>query len=158
MFELMTRYFWAVAIVVTGIHAARIKARSTQHIRQNPELAHGYATLIRGYLISMNIPWVVMGIGCMIGGVPTVMHYFRPQDGDPYVLAWFASMLLLSIAGTYWLLLGDGAEMLVKHPGVFNRDVSSPTMVKLLWCACLAAGIFGVIMMWMEDMPLPRTH
>lgn len=158
MFEIMTRYFWAVAILVTGVNVAILKARSTRHIQANPELADGYATLIRGYLIWMNIPWIVMGIGCTVGGVPTVMHYFRPQDGDPYVLAWFASVFLLWIAGTYWLLFRGGAEMLVKHPGAFRTNISSPTVVKLLWFACLAGGVFGVIMMWTQDIPLPPTR
>ena len=158
MFEIMTRYFCAVAIVVTGVNVAILKVRSTRLIHENPELADGYATLIRGYLIWMNIPWIVMGIGCTVGGVPTVMHYFRPQDGDPYVLAWFASVFLLWIAGTYWLLFRGGADMLVKHPGVFNPNISSPIMVKLLWFTCLAGGVFGVIMMWTQDISLPPTR
>ena len=158
MFEIMTQYFWAVAIVVTGINVAILKARSTRHIQANPELAAGYATLIRGYLIWMNIPWIVMGIGCTVGGVPTVLHFFRPQDGNPYVLAWFVSVFLLWIAGTYWLLFRGGAEMLVKHPGAFNTNISSPTAVKLLWFACLAGGVFGVIMMWTQNIQLPPTR
>lgn len=158
MFEIMSRYFWAVAIVVTGINVAIFKARSTRHIQENPELAEGYATLLRGYLIWLNIPWIVMGIGCTVGGIPTVWHYFRPQDGNPYVLAWFASVFMLWIAGTYWLLFRGGAEMLVKHPGAFNINTSNPTMVKLFWFLCLAGGVFGVIMMWTLDIPLPPTR
>ena len=163
MFEIMSRYFWIVAIVVTGVNVAVFKARSARYVHAKPELAEGYATLIRGYLIWMNVPWVVMGFGCTVGGIPTVWHYFRPQDGNPYVLAWFASVFLLWIAGTYWLFLKGGAETLVKHPGAIHvhapftksRDISSSLAIKLLWCACLLGGILGVAMMWSQDIPLP---
>ncbi len=154
MIEIFSRYFWAICIVVTGINVIIFKVRSSRHIQDNPELAEGYATLFRGYLTWVNLPWVVMGIGCTVGGVPTVWHYFRPQDGNPYVLAWFASVFLLWITGTYWLFFRDGAEMLVKHPGAFNANISNPTMVKVFWFLGLAGGVFGVIMMWTMDIPL----
>ena len=158
MFEIMTRYFWVVAIIVTGIQVAVFKARSIRHIQANPELSKGYATIIRGYLIWMNIPWIVMGIGCTVGGVPGVWHYFRPRDGNPYVLAWFASVFLLWIAGTYWLLFRGGAEMLAKHPGAFSPNIIGPIVFKLIWFACLAGGILAMILLWTLDIPLPPTR
>jgi len=158
MFEIVSRYAWALFILVTFANVAIYKARSIGHIRANPELAEGYARLLRGYLIWMNIPWVVMGIGCSVGQVPDVWHYFRPRDGNPYVLAWFASVFALWIAGTYWLLFRGGAEMLVKHPGAFGIKRLSPIMVKLYWFACLGGGILAVIMMWTRDIPLPPSR
>ena len=155
MFEIISQYFWAVAIVVTCINVAIFKVRSTRHIQANPKLAKGYSKLLRGYIIWMNIPWVVMGIGCTVGEIPTFWHYFRPKDGNPYVLAWFASVFLLWIVGTYWLLFRDGADMLAKHPGAFNMKTSNPTMIKLFWFLSLAGGVFGMIMMWTLDIPVP---
>ncbi|MDA2924136.1 hypothetical protein MYX65_05680 [Acidobacteria bacterium AH-259-L09] len=154
VFYFVSRYFWLIAIVVTSINVAIFKQRSRNHIPENPELAEGYARLFRGYLTWLNAPWVIMGIGSTVGGVPSVWHYFRPKDGDPYVLAWFASVFLLWILGTYWLFFKGGAEMLVKHPGAIIT-ASSPALVKLFWVLCLAAGVFAVIMMLTHDLPLP---
>lgn len=100
MFDLLTTYFWVVAIILTSVNVASFKRRSRVQVQEKPELEHGYATLLRRYLIFLNLPWVVMGIGCTIGGVPSLLHYFRPTDGNPYVLAWFASIFLLWITGT----------------------------------------------------------
>ncbi|MGD9366823.1 MAG: hypothetical protein PVH87_14070 [Desulfobacteraceae bacterium] len=81
----------------------------------------------------MNIPWIVMGFGCTVGGVPSVWHYFRPSDGNPFVLAWFGSVFFLWIAGTIWLFFQNGAETLAKHPGAIEfrigfkrKEVSNP--------------------------------
>lgn len=158
MFEIISRHFWAVAILVTSINVAILKARSARHIRANPELAEGYAILLRGYLIWMNIPWIVMGVGCTVGGVPTVWHYFRPRDGNPYVLAWFASVFIVWIAVTCWIIFRGGAELLVKHPGALNMNTTSPTMVKLFWLLSLAAGIVAVVVMCTRDIQLPPTR
>ncbi len=155
MFEIISRFFWVLAIFVTLLNVAIFKARSLRHIKNNPELREGYGKLLRGYVVWLNIPWIVMGIGCTLGAVPTIWHYFRPSDGNPYVLAWFGSVFLLWTLGSYWLLLRGGAEMLVKHPGAFTTDISSPTIIKLIWLACLSGGVAGIIFMWNMNIPIP---
>ncbi len=162
MFEIITNNFWIVLIVVTCANAVYFKKRSQANIDADSSLSEGYSKLFKGYLIWMNIPWVVMGVGCTVGGVPSVWHYFNPQDGNPYVLAWFGSVFLLWILGTYWVFLKGGAETLVRHPGIikFNsplgsKDITSPLMIKLLWCVCLLGGIFGVVFMWIQTTPTP---
>ena len=163
MFEIMTKYFWVVAIIGTCANAFFYKMRSQEFIKADPSLADGYSKLIKGFLIWLNIPWIVMGIGCTIGGVPSVFHFFNPQEGNPFVLAWFGSVFILWILGSYWIFLKGGAKTLVKYPGAIqahspfskSKDLSSPAAIKLFWCACLFGGIFGVYMMWTQQIPMP---
>lgn len=155
MFAILFKYSWVMFIVVTCINAAIYKIRSKSHVDANPDLAAGYAKLIKGYLLWLNIPWVIMGVGCTIGGLPSAFHFFNPQDGNPFVLAWFGSIFMLWILGTYWLFFKKGAEALVKYPGALNHDISSPLVLKLLWCVCLLGGIAGVVMMWTQITPTP---
>jgi len=63
LFKFISKYFWLVAIVFTGINCFTFKRRSKKHIKENPELAKGYSILFRGYLFWMNVPWIMMGIG-----------------------------------------------------------------------------------------------
>ncbi len=164
MFELWIKYFWVIAIIGTCANAFFYRHRSQEYIKDNPELAEGYSSLFKGYLIWMNIPWVVMGIGSTIGGVPSILHYFNPQDGNPYVLAWFGSIFLLWTLGFYWIFFKGGAETLVKYPGAVqfhspmtkNKNLTNPTHIKLFWCVCLLGGIFGVVMMWTQNIPIPK--
>jgi len=154
-FFVISKWFWAICITVTFANAAIFRARAKKHIQQNPEMEEGYQKIIKGFVTWGNIPWIVMGIGCVMGGVPSVFHFFRPRDGNPYVLAFFASVFLIWIMGTYWLLFQGGAKMLVKHPGLLNVDCKSPTMLKIFWFLCLAGGVFAVIMMFTQDIPVP---
>lgn len=124
-------------------------------------LVEGYAVLLKGYLIWMNLPWVVMGIGCTVGGVPTVLHFFRPRDGNPFVLAWYCTVFIIWAGGTFWLFLRNGAEELARHPGLIEfrygfkkKDIASPVLIKVLWLVMLAGGIIAFVAVWTHDIPV----
>jgi hypothetical protein len=158
LFVILTKWFWAVCIAVTFVNAAIFRARASQHIRANPELSEGYRTLINGFVTWGNLPWLVMGIGCVFGGVPSVFNYFRPRDGNPYVLSFLASVVLVWVLGTYWIILRDGAAMLVKYPGLLNINLKSRRAVMIYWFLGLAGGVAGIIIMFSRDIPLPQFH
>jgi hypothetical protein len=162
-FVLISEYFWVIAIIVTFINWAMFRKRAKKHIDENPELKEGYEALFWGYIVWMNIPWVVMGIGCTVGGVSSVWHYFRPRDGNPYVLAWFASVFLLWVSSTFWLLFRGGAEKLIRHPGAMefrygfkSKDITNPTLIKSLWLLALIGGVIAAVAMWSMDIPIPN--
>jgi len=144
-------------IAATLANALIFRSRGSKQAQGRPELEAGYRSIAIGYATWGNLPWVVMGIGCVFGGVPSVFHYFRPRDGNPFVLAFFASVFLVWILGSNWIVFKGGAEALVKHPGLLNYELKSPRMVILLWFFSLAAGIVAAIVMFSTDLPLP-TH
>lgn len=88
MFGLISHYFWAIALLMTCINFSVMSLRARRHAASHPELAAGYRILLRGYVFWISLPWLVMAAGCTVGGVPSVWHYFRPGDHNPYVLAW----------------------------------------------------------------------
>jgi hypothetical protein len=155
LFVLITKWFWAICIITTFINVAIYRSRASRQIQAHPELEEGYRALIKGFAIWGSLPWVVMGVGCVFGGVPSVFYFFRPRDGNPFVLAFIASVFLEWVLGTYWLIFRGGAQMLVKHPGMFNWNLKTPRMVIFFWFLSLAGGIFAVVMMFSKDFPLP---
>jgi hypothetical protein len=163
VFNLFSRYFWLLGLVITVTNWLGFRRRAQKCIEKNPQLEQGYAPLIRGYLFYMSLPWVVMGIGCTIGGVPSIWSYFRPRDGNPYILAWFGSVLFLWVLGTFWLFFKGGAEVLARHPGALefrcglrSKDITSPSMIKALWLLVLASGIIATVTMWFMNIPIPN--
>lgn len=161
-FKLIAKYFWLLAVFTTFLNVMVYKFRAQKHIRKNPKLKPGYDKLFRGYMFWLNIPWLVMGVGCEWGNVPSVFHYFRPQDGNPYVQAWFVSIIVLWILGTYWLLFKRGAEILSEYPGAFViyrrfkiEEITDPKIIRIIWFACLAGGIAGLLSVFNMDISLP---
>lgn len=156
IFGLLAKHFWIMFIVVTCANALIMKRRSKVKIEKDPSLKEGYDKIFKGFITWGNIPWIIMGAGIVTGSVPTIFHYFRPTDGNPYVIAFFISVFIIWILGTCWLFLKNGADMLVKHPGIFKFDFSSPAMVKLFWFLCLASSIAGAALLFTIRTPLPN--
>lgn len=139
---------WVLFIFVTVFNAFYLKARSQKNIAKQPELKEGYDQLFKGYLIYSNIPWIVMGIGVLLGGVPGVFDFLRPRDGNIFVLAFYATVVILWILSIWWIYFKGGAEFLIKYPGVFNQDIKSPILLKVLFGVMLIGGIFGMAFLW----------
>jgi hypothetical protein len=56
MFWTIAKSFWLIAIGITCVNAYLLHSRAQKEIERNPELAQGYAQLIKGYLIFLNLP------------------------------------------------------------------------------------------------------
>jgi hypothetical protein len=139
---------------MTCINVLYLKLHSRDQIRQRPELAIGYRQLIRGYLFWVNLPWIVMGVGLELGGLPSIFSYFRPRDGNPFVLAFFVIVFALWILGFWWLFFARGAEFLVEHPGVLHGFSYSPMFIRLSYCVAVVGGIAAVLFMWFSNIPV----
>src|SRR5262245_50808865 len=144
--SLLLRHTWLLFMAVMCANAAVWWIRARPHIARRPELEEGYRSLIRGWLVYGNIPWVVMGAGILFGGVPTIVHYFDPRNG-PFVIAFYFSAIVLWILTAYWVFLRGGAEALIRHPGLLDLPSQDPRIVKLLVALSLAGGVAGLTMM-----------
>ena len=163
MLVILLKHFWLIAIIVTFANILFFRQNANKHIAENPQLKEGYDALIKGMLFWLSLPWVVMGIGCTVGGVPSVFYYFRPKDGNLFVLAWFATIFAIWAIGFVWIFFKGGADALAKYSGMIvmrtgfqKKEIKNPAMIKLLWILMLAGGIAGVSMMWFADIPIPQ--
>lgn len=143
----MFKYIWVLFILVVCIRALIFSQTARRTLVSRPELQKGYRALLIGQLIVLNIPWVVMGVGCEASNI-TFFHYFSVRDQNPFVIAWWVCIVLIWILGFYWLFLRHGAEFLVDHRDLWGpwngRIPSSPWRLKLLYVAAVTGGVFGL--------------
>ena len=157
-FQLIGRYFWLVCIVITFVNYRKaLGAAPAGGARPDPLRA---IYLRRGALLGL-LPWIVMGAGILVGGVKDVWAYFRPQNGDPWVLAWFATLLALALANAAWVFFADGARK-VRQYGLFamGRRSGGQPMPELLIKALAALGPVWILV-WMilvSTMNVPLPH
>jgi hypothetical protein len=145
--SLIFEYFWVAFILTTAANAAIWWSRGKPYRERDASLTEGYRSLVRGFLFWGNVPWFVMGLGILVGSVPTIFHYFNPKSLNPFVLGWFGSIFVLWVLGTHWLFFRGGAEQLIRHPGLIQPQPKSPSAIKNLWLLGLAGGIFAIFMM-----------
>ncbi len=118
-------------------------------------MAQGYKKLVLGFIVWGNIPWVVMGLSFLDGGVTSIEEFLRPREGNLWVLGWYLLVVFLWGLELWWLFFRDGAKALVDHPGLFNIPLSKPSHVKILSCVGVLAGIVAMVIAFGHDMLVP---
>ena len=149
------RHAWILFIGATCVNALLWWNRGRAEAARNPELAPGYRALVGGFLIYGNLPWLVMGLGIVAGGVPSVAHYFDPRNG-PFVILFYVTIVALWVASTHWVFVRSGAEALVRHPGLLKIDVEAPWAIKMFLLLSLAGGVAGLAAMLSGAIRVPR--
>lgn len=126
----LAQWGWLALLAGVPLNVLAIRRRARLHIVAHPELAAGYRRLLRGFAFWMSLPWLVMGVGCTIGGVPTLFHFLRPVAGGPFVWAfWVVAYTEFLLLG-WWAVRGGGAEALVRHPGLIVFRTGSVTRMR----------------------------
>lgn len=135
--------FWLIALLTNVLNSIIFWFRAQPYIQQNPVLKPGYIRLIRGFLIGMSIPWVIMGIGLGTGQVATITDYFHPRSGNQAVIAWWVSIWALFLFYSHWIWCQQGAEKLVQHPGLARGSPTNPKAIKLNSILMLVIGLIA---------------
>lgn len=152
---LVFKHFWVAFILSTVVNAAVWWVRGRPYREADPSLVEGYRSLVRGFLLWGNVPWIVMGLGILVGSVPSVIHYFNPRSLSPFVLAWFGSIFLVWVLGTHWLFARGGAERLLRHPGLIQPQPTNAAAIKTVWLLGLGGGVLGCAVMLAMDIRPP---
>ena len=145
---------------MTCVNGLSLYLRTRRAVGTNAELARGYATLVRGWFFWMNLPWVVMGLGGVMGGAPTVFHFLSPRTGDPWVIAWWVSLAAVYVVTGYWIFRRNGAEVVSRLPMPQRRHplgggAPSPAVTKLYVGLMMAPGLVAFVVLLVTDPPLP---
>lgn len=144
--QLFLRHLWLLLIVCTCASAWAWYLRGRRVLARRPELAAGFGRLIRGFVVWANLPWLVMGAGCIFGRL-TAIHYVQPQEGNPYVLLWLAVVVVIWIVGFFWVFFRGGAEKLAAYPGLFHLHLS-PATIKVYVLMGILGGLMAIALMF----------
>ena len=152
---IFSKYFWAVAILFSCINAIVIgRGIKNIEIKERTQI-----TIAAAFWLS--VPWIVMGIGATIGGVPSFWHFLKPRDGNPFVIAWWAAVAAVYLIGAYWIYIGNGAAKLARYEILILRilgkrtAIKSEAGVKVIFLLMLILGIAIGAIIWFVNPPLP---
>lgn len=158
-FHLISQYFWIIALGFAALNYRKADRAAAAFV-QSSKLPEARAHL-RRFALAAALPWVIMGVGQLTGIAPTVWHYFRPQDGNVFVLVWHATVFALSCLFAWWVFMAGGAQKTVEFHllATLGQHGSKPPpeiMIKIF--AALGVVLFPV---WVYlaismDTPLPR--
>ena len=161
MFEFISRYFWLIAIVFTVVQHLPLIRSNEGELASDPIKAREERTLKRLYALGTVLPWMILGAGMLTGSAPTVWYIFRPQDGNPFVVAFFGVTFGMSLVMAYWILFADGAKKVVEYR-LMSLNISGTTKQLSPLILKLVAGIgpffilFWIYMAMQMNIPIQK--
>jgi hypothetical protein len=156
------KYAWILFVIVTCANALSYKYKSKKYIAENPDLKEGYDTIFKNFILYGNIPWLIIGMGCLTGSTSSLFDAFNPRALNPFVLAFHGSIVLIWILLVRFIYFKGGAEFLEKHPGLLRKNSFSgnpnvtAAQIKWFFPIALLGGIIGMAMMWSINFPVPK--
>ena len=150
------RHLWLLFIVVGVINLVSVWRNLQGLIAQRPDLAQGYRRYFLGVAVFLTLPWLIMGVGIEVGGVPNLFGFLSLRDRNPYVIAFHAALTAMLVLTCYWVFLRRGAEFLVEHPGLTGRR--SPTSIagiRAFWAFMLVFWFVMLVLRWRDLLPVP---
>lgn len=159
LFYLIGKYFWFICILLQFILFSTPK-EIRKMLEKDEGFKYEFYSLRRKLLIITIFPWLIMGVSILSGEVPSFWHYFRPQDGNPFVLLFFTSVITIWIITLYWTFFRNGAEIITKFKllsfYVFGeKRTLTSSQVKLFLVLGIFGGIMGIIFMLVFNYPIP---
>jgi hypothetical protein len=113
LFHILGRHFWLLCLSLTAYRYVFGMRSLASRDARDPRVSPAAIALRRWFAVASALPWVVMGWAIFIGGVPNIWYFFRPQDRNPYVLGWFATIFAGALYFAFWVFLLEGAEKVV---------------------------------------------
>jgi len=118
---------------------------------EHPEKRSGYAKLVAAWVLLGNIPWFILGAGVLEGRIISMDDVFKPNHHNPFLQAFFVSIVVILLLVNFWIWVGNGSQTLIDYPGLANRPLTEPMPIKLYVLASTIFAFIGAAVMWFSN-------
>ena len=147
---------WLIFLLIGAVNLLGVWRALQGRIAARPDLARGYRLYFFGVAAYLTLPWLLMGVGIEIGGVPNLFAFLSLRDRNPYVIAFHAGLTVMLVLTCYWIFLRRGAEFLVEHPGLLGRRSPQSTVgIRAFWAFMLVFWFVMLVLRWKDLLPVP---
>ena len=156
LFQIISQYFWLICIGVTVINFILMDRQDESDSNIDRAQRRRYLAWLWGLGA---LPWLVVGYGQITGNIASVWALFRPQDGNPYVWAFYVTGFLLYLVMAWWVFFRDGARIaeemrLMKYQAPGRSGVVSAFWIKVIALAGLPFFAFWLWVMSRMNVPM----
>ena len=151
IYWIVIKYFSIFCLFILLIQAGLEALRNALITRNMPERRQGYQRLVTFYMLMMGLPFLVLSIGTLTQGIPSLFYLFLLGEANFFSWAFFGILFLEYVFLLAWVWQFGGAEFLVMHPGLFIfRGFSSTRKAKfkvtaMVFGGLIAMTLFGLI-------------
>jgi hypothetical protein len=158
-FGFISKYFVLLCIAAAGVNyllAGRFGGRPA-----NPSVDQEKRIRYLRVLWTVSVlPFLVLGFGQLVGGVPNVWAVFRPQDRNPYVWAFHGTILAIYLVNAWWVFFRDGARKVEELQLMSYHAPGKSGAVSAFWVKVISLAAFPFFAFWLwsaslMDVPAP---
>ena len=149
-------YVWLAPLAISLLNGIIIRKSSQSQILLNPKSEEGFKKILFFVIVYANIPWVIMGIGNVLE-LSNNGDYIKIDLGNPFVLTFYLSILILLGFMIRWIYFKNGAEFIQEHPmrsGLFDSgDLVrlNARQIKVGFGFVLVAALSSIIFLWIRN-------
>jgi hypothetical protein len=161
LFALFSRYFWLICLGISYFNYVFARNRIGQSgLPFTPHAVEAHR-LLRLFAMMGAVPWLVMGLGVLTGYTPSVWYYFRPQDLNPFVIAWVGLMFVMAVWFAGWVLVFGGAAKvrdynLMSAIGMRSKNPLPLWLIRLYAAASPFFVIVWIYLVSSMNAPIPK--
>jgi hypothetical protein len=154
-------YSWLVVLLALGLHCLWLWHRVARASLRAPALKRGDIKLILALTGLFALPTLIMGLGIVSGHVPDLWAYGRFFEGNPFVLSYGASIIVLDAFLILWVFALGGDHKLAPHlPALHGLNShalyhkATPKAVRASALSLVCLQLFGL---WLRANSQPPT-
>ena len=142
---LVFKYFFFLAALIGVINSAVQKSKLSQFIKNTPNNSEESGKILKGYTLSLTVPFLLLGIIQLAGGYTSPFFVFSLNLSNIFVfLSW---LVLICSWGLlfYWIFFKDGAKILVRYNMINGTKTINELTVKIYVVLMILGGIVGLV-------------
>jgi hypothetical protein len=143
--------------LVTTLNGFIIKIKGDKIFVTGSEEYEKYRKFLLGYIIVLNIPWIVMGIGVIGGWMSTMFDVFGDIRNNIFVMTWWILTLIMTGIIAYWILFKRGGEFIALFSEKIGRGPDKVYFYKIFVIGSMIMNIGFFLWLYIKGPIVPQT-
>lgn len=119
-FSFSSQHFGALCVALVLMNSALWWLLAQRDWQKDPSRREGEQKLLAGFTAALSLPFLIMEAGTGLQEKFTVWHFFRPQDGNAFVLLYFGYWFAFAFGLAIWAWFFGGAGFIARNARVFR--------------------------------------
>ena len=112
---ILFQYFWIFIVFVIAANGVVWRIAARDRINADPLLRKPLNRLYGGFVFWLSLPFLMMGLSIISGGVDNVLDYLTADIGNPHILGLYALIFAEDALFIYWVFFRRGDHFLALH-------------------------------------------
>jgi hypothetical protein len=150
VFMLFFKYFFSLGVISGLLNVFTIHRKFKKYYKDENvglEANDDKSKIIKGVVTYRILPFLILQIFQFLGGYKSCFYIFSFDYHNIFYIMGFASLVVFGLLAIYFIVMKDGAELIVKYRKTFNLRTSNKNFVKVFIILGFLWMVLGLLFM-----------